>query len=65
MDCHQLVFGTIFIVRDDLAELIVNEGVDVDTSMVEEIHNLLLAIFNNSFSLLINRVNSYSTEFNA
>lgn len=65
MECHNLVLGSVYILRHNLAELVVREGVDVDIDMVEEFHKLLLSIFNGSFSLLINRVNSYSTEFNA
>ncbi len=61
MTLHELSLGKIFVLRSDLAEVIVDEGVE----MVEEIHNALLSIFPHSFSLLINKTNSYSTELDA
>ena len=60
MDSYELSFGKIIILRNDLAEVIVNEGVEVDFGMVEEFHHFLLSNFTHSFSLLINKVNSYS-----
>ena len=65
MDIHPLSFGKIIILRDDLAEVIIDEGVDINIKMVEEIHHVLLSIFTHSFSLLINKINSYSTQLDA
>ncbi|MDP2562669.1 STAS/SEC14 domain-containing protein [Psychrobium sp. 1_MG-2023] len=50
---------------DDIGEITVNEGTEIDVAMVEEIHMLMLSVFNDKFSLLINKVNSYSTHFDA
>jgi len=65
MEVIELSFGRIKVLEDDLAEVIVSEGVDVDIDMVNEIHNAFLSIFNKSFSLLINKSNHYSTQLDA
>ncbi len=65
MEYYEISFGKIIILRNDLAEVIVNEGVEIDTVMVTEFHQCLLTHFANSFSLLITKVNSYSTKFDA
>jgi len=65
MDLHKLSFGVIGVLRNNLAEVIVDEGVNIDIKMVDEIHKCLLSIFTHSFSLLINKSNSYSTQLDA
>lgn len=65
MELHKLSFGKVGVLRHNIAEVIVDEGVNVDLVMVEEIHHCFLSIFTHSFSLLINKTNSYSTELDA
>jgi hypothetical protein len=65
MEYYELSFGKVGILRNDIAEIIVDEGIDVNIQMVDEIHHFLLSIFVNSFSLLINKTNSYSTQLDA
>lgn len=65
MKLHEFSFGKIFVLRSNLAEVIVDEGADIDLEMVNEIHHCFLSIFTNSFSLLINKSNSYSTQLDA
>jgi len=65
MELHKLSFGKIGVLGSNIAEVIVDEGVNIDMEMVDEIHNCLLSIFTNSFSLLINKTNSYSTQLDA
>lgn len=65
MSMHELSFAKISILQDDIAEVIVNEGVDVDTNCVDELHGFLLANLRAPFSLLVNRVNAYAYEFDA
>lgn len=65
MESYELSFCKIEILQKDIAEVIVNEGVDVNMDMVEEIHRCFLSIFIHSFSLLINKKNSYSTQLDA
>ncbi len=65
MELYELSFCNVEVLRSDIAEVSVFEGVDVDLKMVEEIHQCFLSIFAHSFSLLINKSNSYSTQFDA
>lgn len=65
MKSIELSFVKINILQSDLAEIIVNDEVDINIKMVEEIHNYLLSTFTHSFSLLINKTNSYSTQLDA
>lgn len=65
MKLHQLSFGKIHVLNNDLAEVIVDEGIDINVGMVDEIHHALLSIFPQPFSLLINKTNSYSTQLDA
>lgn len=65
MELHEFSFGKVNILCNDLAEITVNEGAEIDTAMVNELHRLLLSLFNEPFSLLINKINSYSTKFDA
>ena len=65
MEWHKLSFGKIGILRGNIAEIMIDEGVDINIEMVEEIHNYLLSIFTDSFSLLINKSNAYSTQLDA
>ncbi len=65
MDLHELPFAKIIILRDDIAEVIINEGVEMDAKMVDQYHDFLLAHLQPRFSLLINKVNSYAYDFNA
>lgn len=65
MELHEISFGKVIVLDADIAEVIVDEGVDIDITMVEEIHKCFLSIFTHSFSLLINKSNSYSTQLDA
>ena len=62
---HRLGFTKIIILEDDIAEVIINEGVELDSSMVEEYHRFLLEHLKAPFSLLINKINSYTYTFDA
>ena len=65
MDLHVLPFAKIIILRDDIAEVMINEGVELDASMVDQYHNFLLSHLHPPFSLLINKVNAYTYDFEA
>ena len=65
MELHSLSFGKVKVLNSYIAEVIVDEGVNVDMKMVAEIHHCFLSIFTHSFSLLINKTNSYSTQLDA
>lgn len=65
MKSHELPFGKIIIIRDDIAEVIINDGVEMNREMVEDYHNFLLSNLHIPFSLLINKINTYSYDFHA
>jgi hypothetical protein len=65
MDLYKLPFAKIIILRDDIAEVIINDGVEMDVDMVEQYHDFLLSHLRPPFSLLINKINSYSYNFPA
>ncbi|WP_291621956.1 hypothetical protein [Colwellia sp.] len=50
---------------DSIAEVIVNEGVEMNLAMVSQFHEFLLAHLQSPFSLLINKENAYSYDFDA
>lgn len=65
MDLHELPFAKIIILRDDIAEVMINEGVEMNAGMVEQYHTFLLSHLRHPFSLLVNKVNSYTYDFDA
>ena len=65
MKLHELSFGKIIILRDNIAEVIINEGVEINSEMVKEYHDFLLSQLTSPFSLLINKINSYTYDFDA
>lgn len=65
MDLHELPFAKIIILRDDIAEVMVDDGVQMDKAMVEQYHEFLLSHLRAPFSLLVNKVNSYTYDFYA
>ncbi len=65
MNSYTLPFATINILREDIAEVIINDGVEMDLSMVNEYHEFLLSHLKSPFSLLVNKQNSYAYDFEA
>ncbi|WP_248723695.1 hypothetical protein [Seonamhaeicola sp. ML3] len=65
MKSYKLTFGTITILNDSLAEVVVDEGVEMNEADVSEFHDFLLEGLKAPFSLLINRKHSYSYTFQA
>ncbi|MDH3560246.1 MAG: hypothetical protein OEN52_04755 [Gammaproteobacteria bacterium] len=64
-DVHELGFGKIILIDEDIAEVIIDNGIEMDMGMVNEYHNFLLTHLKTPFSLLINKINSYSYTFAA
>ncbi len=62
---EQLPFANIIILKDNLAEVIINEGVEMNSDIVEQYHNFLLRHLSSPFALLINKKNAYTYDFNA
>ena len=65
MNTHRVSFAQVKTLTNTLGEIIVDQGVDIDTTMVKELHLALSNLFPASFSLLINKKNSYSTQLDA
>lgn len=65
MDLHELPFAKIIILENSLAEVLVNDGVVMNSEMVTVYHDFLLTHLQAPFSLLINKVNAYSYDFEA
>ena len=65
MQVYELDFGKIIAVDNSLAEVIINDGVEIDDKIVEQYHDFLVAHFIAPFSLLINKINSYTYTFSA
>jgi hypothetical protein len=65
MDLHELPFAKIIILQDDIAEVMINDGVRMDMAMVQQYHDFLLSHLRAPFSLLINKVNAYTYDFEA
>ena len=65
MDLYDLSFAKIILLREDIAEVIVDEGIEMDMAMTEEYHQFLLAHLRSPFSLLVNKINSYSYDLDA
>ena len=60
MTSHRLSFGEIIILKENLAEVIVDDGVEMDMDMVEEYHDFLLSYLSKPILLLVNKKHSYS-----
>lgn len=65
MEQYRLSFARVNIVLENIVEVIVDNSIVVSLEMVEELDKFLSNKFNESFGLLINKVNSYSYSFEA
>ena len=65
MDLYELSYAKIIILQDDIAEVIINDAVVMNAVMVKHYHEFLRSHLTSPFSLLINKVNSYTYDFDA
>lgn len=65
MDIQRISFADIKSISDNISEIIVDDGVEIDDAMVDECHGLLAKIHNSDFGLLVNTLNSYAYTFSA
>lgn len=63
MDLFELNFAKIKLLREDIAEVIINKGIEIDEAIVKEYHDFLIKHLRAPFSLLINKINPYSYTF--
>ncbi len=57
---HRLPFATLIRLDAHIAELIVDQGQELDVAMVTKLHNWWFDNLETPFSILVNRINSYS-----
>lgn len=62
---HRLSFGQINLIAENIAEVIIDQGVEMTLEMVEEYDDFLSKTFSKDFGLLINKVNQYSYTYEA
>lgn len=58
-------FGRIVPIDDHIAEVIINDSVEMDWEMLNDLHHTLENRFKPPISLLINKIHSYSYTFEA
>lgn len=63
MELHELPFVKIIKLSNDIAEVIVNEGVEYTLEMVDQYHNWIADNMSDPCYILVNRLNSYSYTF--
>jgi len=57
---HRISFADINIISDCIAEIIIDEEVEVSLEMVEEHDNFLACIFKGKYGVLVNKINNYT-----
>jgi hypothetical protein len=62
---HELGFGKIILLDENIAEVIIDKGIEMDMEMVNEYHSFMVSHLRAPFSLLINKINPYSYTFAA
>ena len=65
MDLYELSYAKIIILQEDIAEVIINDAVVMNAAMVKQYHEFLRSNLTSPFSLLINKINSYTYDFDA
>lgn len=65
MSIHRMSFGTVEVLEPDLAEIIIDDGVEMTLEMVNEYHQVLLSHMQAPFHMLINKKNAYTYTFEA
>lgn len=65
MKSYDLSFGKIIPISDKIAEVIVDDGIEMDEAMIDEYHDCLISNFRSPFSVLINKINRYTYTFPA
>ncbi len=65
MNTLELPFAKVLIRDVSLAEIIADEGVEINSEMVLQLHTLLLSNFSHPIGILENKINEYSYTFRA
>jgi len=62
---HQLSFAKINILSENVAEVIVEQDIEISLEMSEEYDDFLSKTFSGDFALLVNKINQYDFSFEA
>ncbi|WDD98222.1 hypothetical protein [Thalassomonas actiniarum] len=62
---HKLSFGYVNILSENIAEIIVDEGVEITLEMTEECDNFLERMFPGELGILVHRINNYTFTYEA
>ena len=65
MKQYQLSFGSINFPQDNIAEILINENVEMALPMVNDYHQFLQCHLRAPFALLINKVHPYGYPYEA
>jgi len=65
MNSYELPFAKINILQDDIAEVIVDKDIEFNVLMVDGLHRSLISKLKSPFSILVNRANQYTYDFEA
>ncbi len=65
MNKYFLPYGSISILKKNIAEVIISEGIEMDDKIVDDYHRFLKTHLKGDFSILVNKKHSYSYTFNA
>ena len=59
----ELDFGKIKSIRDDIAEIVINENIELTGKQVDKLHEAMLIQYKGPFSVLLDMTNRYSLSF--
>jgi len=65
MEKYRLSFCTVNILTDNIAEVIIDDNIEVSMEMVEEHDKFLCSMFKGNFGVLVNKINTYSYSLEA
>jgi len=65
MKKYRLSFCTVNIMTDYIAEVIIDDNIEVSMEMVEEHDKFLCSVFKGDFGVLVNKINTYSYSLEA
>lgn len=58
-------FGQIKLISPNIAEVVINQGVEISLELVEEYDAIMNQHFTENYAVLVNRINSYSYAYEA
>jgi len=62
---HDLSFAKVNVLSENVAEVIVKQGVEISLEMSEEYNDFLTEKFPENFAILVNKINQYDFSFEA